>query len=78
MTQYRQAGYCFMLSNGFDMFSSDMDEWYEVCKFWFIFQKLVVTINFYGNLTGDNYPWDIGNWHAKYQWLSEQNMILIC
>ena len=32
MTQYRQAGHCFMLSDEFDdVFSTDMDDWYEVC-----------------------------------------------
>ena len=33
MTEYRQAGHCCILSNGFEeVFSTDMDEWYEVCN----------------------------------------------
>ena len=31
ITQYRQAGVCFMISNGFgDLFSTDMDDWFKV------------------------------------------------
>ena len=31
MTEYRQAGHCFLLSNGFgETFSTNMDDWYEV------------------------------------------------
>ena len=31
MTQYRQAGNCFMLSDGFDdVFSTDIDVWVKV------------------------------------------------
>ena len=34
MTQYRQAGICFMVSGGFtDIFSNDMNDWSEVYSF---------------------------------------------
>ena len=31
LTQYRQAGQCFMLDGGFDEFSSLEDDWLMVC-----------------------------------------------
>ena len=37
-TQYRQAGKCFMLSEGFDdAFSTDMDEWFTVGILYYVF-----------------------------------------
>ena len=31
MTEYRQAGHCFLLSHGFgDTLSTNMDDWYDV------------------------------------------------
>ena len=55
ITQYRQAGYCFMLGNGFHMFSTNMDDWYQVCIKYLYFQKPVLTIKSYGKIIGKNY-----------------------
>ena len=37
MTEYRQAGHCFLLSHGFgDTLSTNMDDWYDVMHSIFI------------------------------------------
>ena len=38
ITQYRQAGHCFLLNQGFDdVFSTDMDDWYQVGTLYLFF-----------------------------------------
>ena len=47
MTQLRQAGHCFMLTNGFGSLSTSMDDWLQVnYVLTFILSLLVWMINF--------------------------------
>ena len=46
MTQYRQADRCFMLTDGFNTFSTDIDDWFLVCVKSLFFLLLTFIVNY--------------------------------
>ena len=52
MTQYRQADHCFMLTDGFGTFSTDIDDWFRVCIISLFFNLLTLIVKSYNKKTG--------------------------